>query len=388
MTRTLLVTNDFPPKIGGIQSYLDELWGRLDPTRTSVLTASSHPEARDFDAGAAARGLVVERVRGRTLWAPTRGAGRALDAAIDARRPDLVLYDPFVPLGLLGDRRGVPYGVVLHGAEVAIPSRLPGTRAMSRRVLAGSVVAVSAGSYPEAEARRAAGASMPPVIQVPPGVDTDRFVPLDPSRAAGVRARLSLPASGPLVTSVGRLVPRKGIDVLLAAAAICAREVPELTVVVAGDGRDRGRLLRVARRTGVRAHFVGRVSESDKIDLLGASDVFCQPCRSRWGGLEQEGFGIVFLEAAACGVPQVAGRSGGSYEAVVDAQTGVVVDTPSDPAAVAAAIARLLADPALRAAMGGAARRRAEGEFGYDRLARRLQEGLDDAMGERRRARS
>jgi len=380
MTRTLLVTNDFPPKIGGIQSYLGELWARLDPATTAVLTASSHEGATAFDLAAVERGLAIDRVAARTLWAPTPTAGRAVDAAIRRHRPELVLYDPFAPLGRLGARAGVPYGVVLHGAEVAIPARLMGARALSRAVLRGATVAVCAGSYPEAEARRAAGDQMPPVVQVPPGVDTVAFAPLAAARRGEVRARLSLPLTGPLVTTVGRLVPRKGVDVLIAAVSALAGRWPDLTLCVAGDGRDRGRLVGLARRAGARVHFLGRLDEGDKIDLLGASDVFAQPCRSRWSGLEQEGFGIVFLEAAACGVPQVAGRSGGSYEAVVAGVTGEVVDRPGDPRAVAAAIEGLLADGPRRAAMGEAARQRAVASFGYDDLAARLQAGLTAAM--------
>lgn len=127
--------------------------------------------------------------------------------------------------------------------------------------------------------------------------------------------------------------------------------------------------------------FLGKVSEVDKVALLGAADVFAQPCRSRWGGLEQEGFGIVFVEAAACGTPQVAGRSGGSYEAVEDGSTGLVVADPSRPAAVAAALSSLLGDEPRRAEMGVAARRRAVEAFDYAVLARRLADGLESVIG-------
>lgn len=381
--RTLLVTNDFPPKLGGIQSYLGELWRRLDPDSTVVLTASSHPDAAAFDAEQCTRGMRIERVAARTLYLPGPRARAAVDRVIRAVRPDLVLLDPFVPLGLLGSRVGVPYGVVLHGAEVAIPARLPVLRSVSSRVLTRATVVVSAGGYPEDEARRVVGGAMPPVVQVPPGVDVDRYVPLDESRRVAVRQRFGLPADGPLVTSVSRLVPRKGIDVLIQAAASMSTTHPTLTVCVAGDGRDRHRLVRLARRSRARVHFLGRVDDAAKVDLLGASDLFCQPCRTRWAGLEQEGFGIVFLEAAACGVAQVAGRSGGSAEAVVDGETGLVVDRPDDPRAVAAAVASLLGDDARRRAMGDAARGRAVAAFGYDLLAARLHDGLEAIMGGR-----
>ena len=388
MIRTLLVTNDYPPKVGGIQSYLHELWQRLDPTATAVLTASSHPAAPGFDADSAARGLRVERVGSHTLYLPTRGAVAAIDAAIDEVQPSLVLYDPFVPLGLVGVRHDVPYGVVLHGAEVTVPVRLPIVRRLARSVLGAATVVVSAGSYAEDEARRLMGDALAPVVQVPPGVDVERFVPLDPRRRGAVRARFGLPATGPIVTSVGRLVPRKGLDVLIDAAARCTTTIPDLTLVIAGGGRDAARLRRRAVHARARVHFLGRIDEGAKVDLLGVSDVFAQPCRSRWAGLEQEGFGIVFLEAAACGVPQVAGRSGGSFEAVEDGSTGLVVDRPGDAASVASALSGLLGDAERRVAMGAAARVRAQRDFDYDVLARRLQDGLDAAMGEQRAARS
>lgn len=381
LMRTLLVTNDFPPKLGGIQSYLGELWRRLDPSTTSVLTASSHRDANVYDAEQRARGLDVERVAGATLYLPTPTANRAIDRAVARTSPDLVLYDPFVPLGLCGERHGVPYGVVLHGAEVAIPGRTPLVAALARRVLSGAAVLVCAGSYPEDEARRIAGDRVPPVVRVPPGVDVAAYAPLEAGRRAEVRAGLSVSDGAPLVVSVGRLVPRKGVDVLLGAAEACAARFPGLTVVVAGAGRDARRLERLAASSRASIVFTGAVDEQRKIELLGAADVFAQPCRSRWGGLEQEGFGIVFLEAAACGTPQLAGRSGGSFEAVDDGVTGVVVDEPQSLHAVARALAEMLADPPGRSAMGAAARERAVATFDYDVLAAQLARGLAAAVG-------
>lgn len=376
MTRTLLVTNDFPPKVGGIQSYLGELWARLDPASTVVLTASSHPDAAAYDAELLERGLRVERVPRRTLYLPGPAAAKAVDAAVARHLPDLVLYDPAVPLGLLGRRRGTPYGVVAHGAELAIPARLAPLAPMVRRALRAASVVVCAGTYPAAEAQRAAG-PLRAVVQVPPGVDVDRFAPLPPARRAEVRARLDVAEGARLVVSVGRLVPRKGLDVLLEAVALLAGPTPVLAI--AGEGRDRDRLRRIAERRGLRPRFLGRIPEDDKIELLGAADVFAQPCRSRWAGLEQEGFGIAFLEAAACGVAQLAGRSGGSDEAVLDGRTGRVVDSPADPGAVAVALGELLGDPGRLVEMGAAARERAVRDFDYGALARRLSSGLDAA---------
>ncbi len=163
---------------------------------------------------------------------------------------------------------------------------------------------------------------------------------------------------------------------VIAAAALLAPSRPDLVVAVVGHGRDRSRLERLARASGAPVRFLGAVAAEALPALIAAADVLAVPCRSRWGGLEQEGFGIVFLEAAACGVPAVAGRSGGSAEAVAHGETGTVVDRPDDPVAVAAALAPLLDDPALRAAQGRAARRRAEEQFNYDRLAGVLDRAL------------
>ena len=128
--------------------------------------------------------------------------------------------------------------------------------------------------------------------------------------------------------------------------------------------------------TGAPVRMLGRVPDADLAALYGSADVFAMLCRNRWIGLEQEGFGIVFLEAAACGVPQVAGDSGGAAEAVSDGETGLVVREPRSVEEVETALGRLIADDALRHTMGTAARQRAEAEFSYDLLAARLDAAL------------
>ncbi|HEX2048988.1 MAG TPA: glycosyltransferase family 4 protein [Acidimicrobiales bacterium] len=359
----VLVTNDFPPKVGGIQSYLWELWRRLPPDRVTVLT-TSHPDAAAFDA---AQPFPVHRWPARALL-PVPPLAREVRRVATEAGAALAVFDPALPVGLLGPRLGIPYGVVLHGAEVTVPGRLPVTRQLLRRVLRGAVSVVAAGGYPAAEATRVAGAPLPLQV-VPPGVDVDRFRPLDPDEKHRARAAAGLPVDGRVVVGVSRLVPRKGFDVLIAAASLLAPLHPDLTVALVGAGRDRARLERLVASTGAPVRLLGFVADADMPGLLACADVFAMPCRSRWGGLEQEGFGIVFLEAAACGVPGVAGASGGSHEAVASGETGFVVRRPADPVAVAAALARLLDDPELCRAMGGAARRRAEERFSYDRLA-------------------
>jgi phosphatidylinositol alpha-1,6-mannosyltransferase len=376
--RHLLVTNDFPPKVGGIQAYLWELWKRLDPATFTVLTARSHPDAATFDAEQAAQGIRIERIPEPILYFPTpRNLARIRQAA--ARHgAGLVVVDPALPLGLLGPRLGLPYAVVLHGAEVTVPGRLPVSRRALGRVVARADLVISAGHYPAEEARRAvgSGATMPTTAVIPPGVDCGRFVPLDDAARLAARSRLGIPGSGHLVVSVSRLVPRKGFDVLIDAARRLVPSYPDLTVAIGGTGRDEQRLRHQIETAGAPVHLLGRVDDEDLPALLGAADLFVMACRNRWLDLEQEGFGIVFLEAAAAGVPQIAGESGGAAEAVDDGMTGLVVADPADPTQVATAMRTLLADDAARRAMGAAARRRAVASFDYTHLAPRLAAAL------------
>jgi phosphatidylinositol alpha-1,6-mannosyltransferase len=367
----LLVTNDYPPKVGGIQSYLWEYWRRFPPGRTSVLTIDQ-AGAREFDAAAP---HAIERERARMLL-PTRGLVARVRQLARERGASLVVLDPALPVGLVGPKLGLPYAVVLHGAEVTVAARLPVTSQLLRRVLVGADLVIAAGGYPADEARRLAGEDLPEVAIAPPGVDVRRFHPLVAAEIGSVRRRFGLPETGRLVVSVSRLVPRKGMDVLIEASASLAAERPDLVVAIAGAGRDARRLASLARRLDAPVRFLGPVNDEDLPGLVGAADVAAVLCRTRWGGLEQEGFGIVFLEAAAAGVPQVAGRSGGSHDAVVDGVTGLVVDRPGDVAVATKALAELLDDEGRRLRLGAAARRRACAEFDYDVLAT----GLDAVL--------
>ena len=364
--RHLLVTNDFPPKIGGIQSLLWEWWRRLPADQFAVLT-SPYKGAREWDAEQPFR---VERIRESVLLPHPLMAKRINDLARDFGA-EFVVLDPAVPLGIIGPNLDLPYAVVLHGAEVTVPGRIPGSQQVLGRVLRRATHCIAAGQYPAREAERAAGRALPTTV-VAPGVDTARFRVLDEAERRAARERFGIAPDAELIVGVSRLVPRKGFDTAIAAVARLARARPNLELVIAGAGRDEGRLARLARDSGAPVRFLGRVSFDDLPLLYGCADVFAMLCRNRWFGLEQEGFGIVFLEAAACGVPQIAGASGGAAEAVEDGRTGVVVGDPDDVDEVVAAFERLLDDDAGRRAMGVAARARAEAEFSYDVLSARL----------------
>ena len=360
---SLLVTNDFPPKIGGIQSYLYELWRRLPPDETTVFT-TPHAGAAEWDAQQAFR---VVRARQKVLL-PTRSLTRDVDALAREVGADMIFLDPMLPLGLLGPRlRSAPYVVVAHGAEITLPASLPLTRGRGRRVIRAAAGVVAAGGYPARQATRIAGRDVRGVV-VPPGVDTDRFRPLDPDARAAARDRFGLDPEAKLVLGLSRLVPRKGFDVVIDAVLELADATVQLAI--AGSGRDRARLVRRTRGSAA-VRFLGRVPDDALPALYGCADAFAMCCRDRWGGIEAEGFGIVFLEAAACAVPAVAGRSGGAHEAVDDRVTGFVV-APRDTGAVCDALATLCHDAEKRREMGRAARARAVAEYSYDGLVERL----------------
>ena len=374
MIRHLLVTNDFPPKTGGIQNFLWELWRRLPPDEVVVYT-TPHEDAVAFDTEAPMR-----VVRSREPWLlPLPHLVRRVDTLVERYDIDLVVVDPALPTGLIGPRLGCAYAVIAHGAEAVIPGRTPGASGLLRKVLRGSSGVIANSRYTAAECERAAGGSLP-IHLIPPGVDVDRLAPVDSAERSEARRRLGLAESAPVVTSVSRLVPRKGMRTLIAASALLASEHEGLQVVIAGDGRERRRLARLIDRLNAPVLMLSHLPDSGIADVYNCADVFAMLCRSRWMGLEQEGFGIVFLEAAAAGVPQVAGDSGGVRDAVAHGETGTVLKEPTAEAA-AEAISALLNDDSRRRAMGDAARRRVTADFSCDVLAARLRIALGELAG-------
>lgn len=378
MTRHLLVTNDFPPKIGGIQNYLWELWRRL-PADDFVVYTTPYRQMAEFDAQ---QGFRIERSPEPVLG-PYPWLVRRINRLAHGFGAELVLLDPAVPLGAIGPYLDYPYGVVLHGAEVTIPGRLPGIRSVLARVLRKASLVVSAGAYALSEAERCAQRSLPAVV-VPPGVDINRFHPYSSGQREAARQRLGVGEQDFLVATVNRLVPRKGMDTLVRAAAIAGVELARrqasrrLVVRIGGSGRHEPVLRQLVAQTGAPAELLGRIDDEAVADLYGAADAMAMLCYDRWFGLEQEGFGIAFLEAAAAGVPQVAGRSGGAHEAVIDEVTGQILSDPRDHQALADILVGWSENPTLVTRLGEAARKRAETEFSYEVLAARLQQALAD----------
>ena len=366
VVKHLLVTNDFPPKIGGIQNLLYEWWRRLPSESFAVLT-SPYSGSKQFDA---AQSFEIRRTREPVLL-PHPLMVHKINKMAKQFGAELVVLDPALPLGLIGPNLNLPYAVVLHGAEIVVPGRLPVVSRLLARVLNNAELIIASGSYPAAEASRVCRSSKR-IEVITPGVDIQRFKVLSSEQRIEARKQFGVAEDSELIVGISRLVPRKGFDVLIRAVARLAIEFPKLRLIVGGDGRDRARLERIARELMSPTTFLGRVSDDDLPKLYGCADINAMLCRSRWMGLEQEGFGIVFAEAAACGVPQIAGRSGGASDAVDHNITGLIVEDPTRVDDVVSSLRRLLVDKSQLLKMGQASRLRAENLFDYDKLALKL----------------
>ena len=358
MSRVLLVTNDFPPRRGGIQSYLEAFVGELmrDGSHQLTVYAPKWKGSGDFDRAATHAGYRVVR-HPTTLMVPEPTVAARMQRLIVADGIETVWFGAAAPLALLGPlarRAGVRRVVAsTHGHEVGW-SMLPVARSALRRIGddADAVTFVSRytrGRFASAFGPRAA------LEHLPPGVDTDRFAP-DPAARAELRARYRL-GDRPVVVCLSRLVPRKGQDMLIRAWPEVRRRIPGAALVIVGGGPYLDTLHRLVHTHDVAADvvFTGAVPGVELPMHHAMADVFAMPCRTRGAGLDVEGLGIVYLEASACGVPVIAGTSGGAPETVRHGETGTVVDG-TDVAAVAVAVGDLLADPAGAAAMGAAGR--------------------------------
>jgi phosphatidyl-myo-inositol dimannoside synthase len=335
-----------------------------------VLT-SPYNGADVFDAAQTYR---VERTRESVLL-PHPAMVRRINAMAADFGADFVVLDPAVPLGLVGPSLNLPYDLVLHGAEVTIPGRLPFSKQALGFTLRRARQLIAAGGYPAAEAVRAAGRQLPTIV-VPCGVDPDRFKVLDAAERNDARRHFGIPVDAEVIVGISRLVPRKGFDTAIRAVNRIKHRRPDLVLVIGGSGREAQPLKRLAAELEAPVRFMGRIDHDDMARFYGCADLSTMLCRNRWGGLEQEGFGIVFIEAASCGVPQVAGDSGGAAEAVAHGVTGLVIDDPENVQSVADAFEQLLDDDTLRARMGVASRQRVLEEFSYDVLAQRLGQAL------------
>jgi phosphatidyl-myo-inositol dimannoside synthase len=368
MRRTLVLTNDLPPRSGGIETFLHEMLIR-QPAGSVAVLGPAHDDASDFDHSAP-----YEVVRHDSAVLPTpRMAQRTVHVA-KALGCEQVMIASAMPVGLLVPRltqAGLRVAVAMtHGNEAGW-AQVPGAGRAMRRIARAEFV-----TYLGEYTRSRIADALPPATRMrrlAPGVDVDRFHPgVDGS---SVRSRFGL--SGRMVIGcVSRLVARKGQDRLIEALPLVRRYVPEAVVLLVGEGPDRRRLERLATEHGVLGHvvFAGRVPDGELPAHYAACDVFALPCRTQRWGIDVEGLGIVLLEASACGKPVIAGDSGGAPDAVIEGHTGLVV--ADDREALANSLIHLLTDDVAAQAMGEAGRQWVTREWTWATPASRLEDML------------
>jgi phosphatidyl-myo-inositol dimannoside synthase len=369
MTKTLVVTNDFPPRPGGIQAFVHNL-AMLRPPGSVVVYAPAWKGAAAFDAE-----LPFPVVRHPTsLMLPLPAVLRRARDLLRAERCDSVLFGAAAPLGLLGPslrRHGAERLVgITHGHEAAWAA-LPGARRLLRRIGDGVDVLTYLGEYTRSRmARVLSPLAASRMARLAPGVDDKTF--FAGGGGAVVRERHSL-GDRPVVVCVSRLVPRKGQDALIHAWPRVLREVPDAVLLLVGGGPYQQELERLAayQRVSDAVVLTGSVPWEELPAHYDAGDVFAMPCRTRRHGLDVEGLGIVYLEASATGLPVVAGDSGGAPDAVLDGETGVVVPGRSVPT-LARTLVELLSDPRRSREMGDQGRLWVEREWRWNLQANRL----------------
>jgi phosphatidylinositol alpha-1,6-mannosyltransferase len=364
VARTLVVTNDFPTRQGGIEAFVLALCQRLPADDVVVYTASM-PGDHAYDATLPF--AVVRDPTGTLL--PTPAVSKRTTAVLRGEGCDRVLFGAAASLGLLASdlRRAGAHRLVgiTHGHETWW-ARVPGARNALRRIGRTTDVLTYLGEYTRSVIAKALDPSdAARMARLTPGVDADAFKA--GTGGAEVRERFGIGADQPVVVCVARLTARKGQDTLIRALPHVLREIPDAKLLIVGDGPYRATLEKLTDETGMRQHvaFAGAVPWAEIPPYFDAGNVFAMPCRTRLGGLEPEALGIVFLEAQASGLPVVVGDSGGAPDAVRHGDTGYVVD-PYNPVAVAAKVTDLLKDPEQARKMGALGREWVKSDWSWE----------------------
>lgn len=375
MPRTLLVTNDFPPTIGGIQSYLRDFLGCLDPNDVVVFASTQDAEAaQEFDSKAA---YTVVRWP-RKVMLPTAATSRRMQDLIRAYDIDTVWFGAAAPLALMGKaakQAGAKKVVATtHGHEVGW-SMLPGARQALRLIgnYADCITYIS--QYTLQRFHKAFGPH-PRWVHMPSAVSVGSFQAAAENKSqAKEHFGLVDAPSAPVILCVSRLVPRKGQDQLLRAMPIVREQVPDAQLLIIGRGRYRSTLEVLAKIYAPDAIIQEAKDDAELSLAFAAGDVFAMPVRTRGGGLDVEGLGIVYLEAQAAQLPVIAGNSGGAPETIT-AETGVVIDG-NNVQEIADALVTMLSNPQQSAAMGQAGREHVEENWTWDVMGKQLRLALN-----------
>ena len=351
MSKTLFITNDFPPRPGGIQTFVYEIVARFNPESVVVL-ASDWANSNEFDTGLDYK---VVRAKSKVLL-PTKKTLSLAAQLIAEHNIDQVVFGASAPLGLLAKplrKLGIKKIIAFtHGHEVGW-AKTPLTKSLLRRIAKD----VDSLTYLTAYTKAGILKGLPKnteskMYQLLPGVDTQLFNPSNKVAGAQIRADLGF-ADRPTIVSVSRLMARKGHDQLIKAIPEISKSIPGVALVIVGDGKYRKSLQKLVRKLKLTndVYFSGKVPYADLPNWYAVGDVFAMPCRTRMANWDVEGLGIVYLEASATGLPVVAGDSGGAPEAVIPGKTGYVVGGRDSKMLIKQLIA-LLSDENLRVELG------------------------------------
>lgn len=381
MSRTLVITNDFPPRPGGIQTFGYEIVRRFDPESVTVLT-SNWEGAAEFDA---AQEFKIIRADTQTLMPSksTLAMAREIVISEDISR---VLFGAAAPLGLLASplrKLGVKNIVGMTQGHETGWAMTPGTRQALRKIGNDTDFLTYISEYTHKKISKAlspdAAARMRRIV---PGVDISEFSPANLPAGNQLRANLGW-LDRPVIVCVSRLMARKGQDELIRALPEIHKTAPRASLIIVGEGPYRKVLERLISKLGLSefVHLTGKVNQTDLSKWYAAADVFAMPCRTRMGGWDVEGLGIVFLEGSATGLPVVVGDSGGAIDAVIDGETGYLVDG-RNTSEIAQRLAYLLTNPAAAKSMGEAGRNWVTNEWTWNQSFKKLDgllSGLDFA---------
>ena len=379
MGRTLVITNDFPPRPGGIQTFGYEIVRRFDPESVTVLT-SNWEGAAEFDA---AQDFKIVRANTQTL-VPSKSTLSMAREIVVAENITRVLFGAAAPLGLLAAplrKLGVTNIVGMTQGHETGWAMTPGTRQALRKIGNDTDYLTYISEYTHKKIAKALSPSAAARMRrIVPGVDSTEFSPDNLGSGNQLRTELGW-IDRPVIVCVSRLMARKGQDELIRALPIIQQTVANASLIIVGDGPYRKDLERLVNKLGLEnfVHLTGKVSQAELSKWYAAGDVFAMPCRTRMGGWDVEGLGIVFLEGSATGLPVIVGDSGGAVDAVIDGETGYLVDG-TNTAEIAGRIAYLFANPDIAKKMGEAGRNWVTQEWTWDQNFKKLDgllSGLD-----------